>query len=181
MINWDKQNLVSKEVIHSVERQVELDSADIDHLIGRASRNKRKRIRFCSHENPAEQVHEMFIVQPQNAYIRPHKHKNKIESMLVLKGEVDYVVFEDDGSVRKVIQMGDLRSGKTFYNSLREATYHTLLIRSEWLVFLEITKGPFDRKDTAFPKWSPEEDDSLSVGKYLNNLERDVKNGLLHT
>jgi len=181
MINWDKQNLVSKEVIHSVERQIEFDSSDICYLIEQASRNKRKRIRFCSHENPAEQVHEMFIVQPQNAYIRPHKHKNKIESMLVLKGEVDYVVFNEDGSIRKVIQMGELGSSKTFYNSLREATYHTQLIRSEWLVFLEATKGPFDKKDTIFPEWCPEENDTLSVVKYLNNLEGDIKNRLLHT
>ena len=34
----------------------------------------------------------------------------------------------NDGTFQKVIQMGELSSGKTFYNSLRVATYHALLI-----------------------------------------------------
>jgi len=48
-------------------------------------------------------------------------------------------------------------------------------------MFLEIKKGPFDSKDTIFPEWGPEEGDSVSVKKYLNNLEREVKSGSLHT
>lgn len=181
MIDWTHQNQVSDEVIHSADKLINLDHEDIDQLIELASRNKRKRIRYCVHESPNDNVHEMFIVHPRGAYVRPHKHLNKIESMLVLKGNVDYVVFEDDGSVRKVIQMGDSSSGKTFYNSMRESIFHTLLIRSEWLVFLEITQGPFERKDTLFAEWSPEESNSLSVEKYLKSLEREVKNGSLHT
>ena len=159
---------------------VNLEIADIDYLIELASQNKRKRIRYCSHKNPSEKVHEMFIVHPNGAYVRPHKHINKIESMLVLRGEVDYVVFNDDGSIFKVIPMGDLKSGKVFYNSLREDVFHTLLIRTEWLVFMEITKGPFNKKDTEFASWSPKENDcsggktfmervSFDAGKFIND------------
>jgi cupin fold WbuC family metalloprotein len=180
MLDRNNQNQVSEEVIHSVEKMVNLEIADIDHLIELASQNKRKRIRYCSHKNPSEKVHEMFIVHPNGAYVRPHKHINKIESMLVLRGEVDYVVFNDDGSIFKVIPMGDLKSGKVFYNSLREQVFHTLLIRTEWLVFVEITKGPFSKKDTEFASWSPNENDfsgrktfmervSFDAGKFIND------------
>ena len=181
MSNWKVQNIVSHEVIHSTGKQITIDPKEIDQLIELASINKRKRIRFCVHKTPLEDVHEMFIVHPYGAYVRPHLHVNKIESMLVLKGEVDFVVYNDEGTVQKVIQMGELNSGKIFYNSLRESTYHTLLIRSDWLVFLEITKGPFDRKDTMFSEWSPEENDSMDVEQYLINLEKEVKNDSLHT
>ena len=181
MSDWKTQNIVSREVIHSIGKQIILDSTKIDQLIELASLNERKRIRFCAHESPLEDVHEMFIVHPCGAYVRPHRHLNKIESMLVLKGKVDYVVFNGDGSIRKVIKMGDLSSGKMFYNSLRAPIYHTLLIRSEWLVFLETTKGPFDKKDSSFPDWSPNEEDKQAVAKYLNDLEREIKNGSLYT
>ena len=181
MFELSKQNKSSEEVIQSFEKRIILSSEIIDDLIKKASENKRKRIRLCAHKNNDELVHEMFIVHPYKAYVRPHRHINKIESMLILKGEADYVIFKNDGRLEHSIQMGDLRSGKPFYNSLRVATYHTILIRSKWLVFLEITNGPFNRKDTEFAKWSPEEIDSLSVEAYLNQLERDLNNGSLYT
>ena len=181
MSNWKVQNIVSHEVIHSTGKQITIDPKEIDQLIELASINKRKRIRFCVHKTPLEDVHEMFIVHPYGAYVRPHLHVNKIESMLVLKGEVDFVVYNDEGTVQKVIQMGELNSGKIFYNSLREATYHTLLIRSEWLGFLEGTQGAFDRKDTMFPEWSPEENDTVRVKEYLTELERELINGPLRS
>ena len=171
MLDRNNQNQVSEEVIHSVEKMVNLEIADIDHLIELASQNKRKRIRYCSHKNPSEKVHEMFIVHPNGAYVRPHKHINKIESMLVLRGEVDYVVFNDDGSIFKVIPMGDLKSGKVFYNSLREDVFHTLLIRTEWLVFMEITKGPFNKQDTVFSPWSPAENDLSGQKAFMKQVE----------
>ena len=74
-----------------------------------------------------------------------------------------------------------MSSGKTFYNSLREATYHTLLIRSEWLVFLEITKGPFEKKDTFFSEWGPKESDRLGVKKFMKKLEIETNFESLHT
>ena len=181
MPDWTSQNLVTDEVMHSVDKQITLNSAEIDQLIERASLNERKRIRFCAHESPTDQVHEMLIVHPREAYVRPHSHLNKIESMMVLKGEVDHVIFEDDGSVRSICPMGELSSGKTFYNSLREATYHTLLIRSEWLVFLEVTQGPFDRKDTMFLESSPEENDPVRVKEYLTKLEKELISGPLRS
>ena len=181
MPDWTTQNLLTDEVMHSVDKQITLDSADIDQLIKQASLNERKRIRFCAHESPTDLVHEMLIVHPRKAYVRPHCHVNKIESMMVLKGEVDHVIFKDDGCVRSICRMGELGSGKTFYNSLREAAYHTLFIRSEWLVFLEVTLGPFDRKDTLFPQWSPEENDTVRVKEYLIKLERELINGPLRS
>ena len=58
--------------------------------------------------------------------------------------------------MREIIKMGDYESGKSFYQSTSANTYHGLLIHSEWLVFLEITKGPFISEKTIFASWSPE-------------------------
>ena len=181
MIDWTRQHLESEEVIYSVDNQVQIDLPDIDYLIRLASQNSRKRIRLCVHKNPDAQVHEMFIVHPHDAYVRPHLHVNRTESMLILMGEVDHILFDDTGLITSVARMGDFNSGEVFYNSLRQETYHTLLIRSEWLVFLETTKGPFDTNDTVFPLWCPEQSDTSGVGEYMQHIKREIKNGLLHT
>ena len=170
MIDFHLQKKESDEVYLSKQTPVALDKTDIERLVNLAAKNIRQRVRFCSHSIPLEPVHEMFIVHPKGAYVRPHKHLNKSESMLVLEGEVDYVIFEEYGTVENVISMGDYLSGNPFYHSICPELFHMLLIRSEWLVFLEITKGPFIKEDTIMADWSPEEADELSVKKYLENL-----------
>jgi len=174
MINFENQNKESHEVYLSTEKTISLSSEEILKIKQLAYNNSRKRIRFCSHSSPDEYVHEMFIVHPEGAYIRPHMHKNKSESMLVLEGEVDYIIFDNSGNINDVIPMGHYPSGKCFYQSIRTDLYHTLLIRSEWLVFLEITKGPFKKEDTVMATWSPHEKDIQEVQQYINNLERSV-------
>jgi cupin fold WbuC family metalloprotein len=177
MLDFGQQNHVSPEVYHAVNPQIHLEMADIEKLKELALLNPRERIRFCSHKTSEETTQEMFIVHPQGAYVRPHKHLNKIESMMVLQGEVDYVTFDDEGKVTNKISMGDFSSGKTFYNSLRTDIYHSLLIRSEWLVFLEVTQGPFIRENSVFAEWSPVDDDKQAVENFVNKINKEIEHG----
>lgn len=147
----------SDEVLYPREEVVVVESADLTQLKRLALLNPRQRIRLCTHRTPGDRLHEMFIVHTSNCYVRPHKHLGKAESMAILEGEVDVVLFHDDGTIRQVIKMGDCSSGKLFYYRLSEPVYHTLIIRTQFLVFHEITEGPFLREDTVFPDWAPEE------------------------
>jgi len=51
-----------------------------------------------------------------------------------------------------------------------------LLIRSDWLVFLEITEGPFNKGDTICAEWSPEDINSKEVAHFVENLNRSIRN-----
>jgi len=144
-------------------------------LIKLAKNNITNKIRFCGHASPDDLIHEMFIVHPKDMYVRPHKHVNKSESMLVLNGEVDYILFNQDGDIEEVIELGDFNSKKDFYISTKEQTYHSLIIKSEWLVFLEITSGTFKKEDTIFAKWSPDINDISEIEKYVNKLKKAIK------
>ena len=170
VIDFSTQKRESDEVFLSTQRLFSISKSDIQNLVEIAKSTKRNRVRYCSHNDALEVVQEMFIVHPFEAYVRPHKHIDKIESILVLDGEVDYVIFEDNGEVKEVVSMGDYRSGKSFYQSVRADYYHTLLIRSEWLVFLEITKGPFNKNETIFSEWSPQEEDIVKVKEFQQQL-----------
>ena len=68
----------------------------------------RNRIRYCAHASPSDVVHEMFIVHPRGAYVRPHKHLDKSESMMIIEGEADYVMFDSKGNITEnaVITIG---------------------------------------------------------------------------
>lgn len=164
------QNKINPEVYHSKEDFFSLSKKDISKLISLAKKTNRNRVRYCSHSSSQEILHEMFIVHPKGAYVRPHKHIDKIESMLVIDGEVDYIMFDNDGNVDEIVEMGGVESKKSFYQTIRQDKFHTLIIKSEWLVFLEITNGPFDKKNTIFPNWSPLDSEGRKINQFMSKI-----------
>lgn len=144
----------SAEVVYADEEVIVLKAQELELLKQLALKNPRKRIRLCTHETPADILHEMFIVHTKGSYIRPHKSIGKPESFYIIEGQVDIVFFHNDGRLYKVISMGELKSGLPFYYRLSDQLFHTLIIRSEFLVCYEITTGPFLRSQTLFADWS---------------------------
>ena len=176
MITFKKEN---DEVLYPTEDIIHISKEDIQNLKSLAIKNPRKRVRLCAHENPNSSLHEMFIVHMKDCYVTPHKHLGKSESMAVLEGEVDIVLFNEDGSIKRIVEMGDLNRGKLFYQRLSSPVYHTLIIRSEFLVFHEVTEGPFLREKTVFAPWAPPEN-SPKIVNFINEIEMYIKKGSLH-
>lgn len=154
----------SNEVLYPGEDVVLITNTDLKELKRLALLNPRQRVRLCSHRSPNDQLHEMFIVHTHECYVRPHKHIGKVESIAVLSGEVDVVLFYEDGTIRKVVRMGDMSSGKVFYYRLSDPIYHMLLIKTDCLVFYEVTQGPFIREQSVFPEWALTENDPSVKG-----------------
>ena len=169
---FSAKNKINPEVYFSSQSFFQLDKEKINNLIDKAKIAPRNRVRICLHSSPNESVHEMFIVHPKGAYVRPHKHINKPESILIIEGKVDFLMFDDDGEIKEKISLGDYQSGMPFYHTTRIGSFHSLVIHSEWLVFLEITKGPFNKEDTVFGEWSPKEDDIKNISNFMKIMER---------
>lgn len=160
------------EVLHSNLSTLKLNGNTLRELCSLANENERKRMRLCAHFSPEDLVHEMFIVHPRNAYVHPHKHMGKTESMLVLQGEVDFFTFDESGIIIEITEMGEVGSGKVFYHRMSESIYHTLLIHSKVLVFLEVTSGPFRREDTVLAPWAPNTEDEKGIKEFFTKLNR---------
>jgi cupin fold WbuC family metalloprotein len=162
----------NSEVLYPDEPIVQVAQADVAWLKAQAEQTERKRIRLCAHKNVDDSLHEMLIVHTRDTYVRPHKHLDKSESFHVIEGWVDVVLFDDDGEITDVIQMGDYSSGYCFYYRIADPRYHTLLIHSDVLVFHETTNGPFSRSQTAFASWSPTENNTAAVGEFMSKLAK---------
>lgn len=167
--------VVNEEVLYADDAIVRVARPDIILLKEGAERNRRKRIRLCAHRDMEDSLHEMLIVHTRDTYVRPHKHLGKCESFHVIEGVADVVVFEDDGAIADVIPLGDYASGRAFYYRLTRPWFHTVLIRSDVLVFHETTNGPFRRADTVFAGWAPEENDEVERVRFLARLVRTVE------
>ncbi len=165
----------NEEVLYADESLVTVRRSDVETLKERSRGNERGRIRLCAHEDVDDPLHEMFIVHRKNIYVRPHKHLNKSESFHLMEGAVDVVLFDETGNITGVIGMGDYVSGRDFFYRVSDPHYHTLLIRSEVVVFHETTNGPFNRSDTIFAPWAPDDSDVAGRQHFLEQLNRDVE------
>jgi cupin fold WbuC family metalloprotein len=169
-----KYRVQNSEVLYSDDQATIADKSDIDWLKEMSENNPRQRIRLCAHDGVNDRLHEMLIVHKRGAYVRPHMHPGKSESTHIVEGLVDLVFFDGSGKVTNVIRMGDYRSGHAFYYRMAAPVFHTLIIRSEVLVFHETTNGPFDREATVFAPWSPEDGNLAEASDYIAGLEKSI-------
>lgn len=146
----------SNEVLYSLEEVTNLRGEDLEELKRLAELNPRKRIRICTHTTPEDHMHEMIIVHSKEAVVPIHKHLDRAESFTIFEGEATVEIYSEDGKKIDSIEMGEVTSGKAFYYRINKNTYHTLKIKSDYLVFHEVTEGPFQREMSMNAPWSQE-------------------------
>jgi cupin fold WbuC family metalloprotein len=163
---------INEEVFYPAQDIVALDASCLAFLKQQAMANPRRRARFCSHQDIQDKVHEMFIVHTRDTYVRPHKHLKRIESMYLMEGEVDLILFDDTGKVTDIMEMGPSASGKSFYYRIAQPIYHALRIKSGIVCFHEVINGPFDLSDTAFPSWAPDGQDQKLAMDFIGSIQQ---------
>lgn len=165
---------INDEVFVAEDQIVQVDRSQLEALKAQAARNPRRRARICAHKDVQDKLHEMLIVLARGVYVRPHKHLHKPESFHVIEGTAIVMFFDEAGKEAEIIRIGEPASGDTFYFRNDDPRYHTQIVTSDFLVFHETTKGPFDRADTVFAPWSPEENDVVAVKAFMERLSRDA-------
>lgn len=165
---------VNDEVFIAEDAIVRLGDEEIAFLKRQARASPRKRARICAHKTNDDALHEMVIAISADSYIHPHRHVGKSESFHIVDGEVDVAIFNDTGELSEVIRLGAPASGRCFYYRLSESAYHTLLIRSDFLIVHEVTNGPFDRDQTVLAPFAPTEDRVEEAHAYMQRVSRQV-------
>ena len=134
----------------------------------------KRRARINAHPDGEDALHEMIIAIDASSYIRPHKHPGKSEAFHIIEGEVDIVVFDDDGEIDRIVELGTPGGPRPFYYRMSNAFYHTLIIRSELLIVHEITNGPFRPAATVFADFAPDDRETDKAEAYQADLVRRV-------
>jgi cupin fold WbuC family metalloprotein len=161
--------VVNDEVLYSSDTITRVTRADLELLKDRARKNPRRRVRLCAHPSVEDTLHEMIIVHSKGNYVRPHRHPQKSESFHIIEGNLVVTIFDDAGTVKQLLPMGSESGSGLLYYRLSEPAFHTVIPMDDVVVFHETTNGPFDREETIFAPWAPEED-SAEGEAYLQRL-----------
>lgn len=154
---------------------VSIKGGDLGFLQQAAERSPRRRARVCAHKDGEELLHEMIVVLKRGSYLIPEKHFVKVESYHIIKGMAEVVLFDEAGEITEVVPIGDYESGRPFFFRVRHPDfYHSVLLRTDFLLYHETATGPFRKSDTFVAPWAPPESDVAGKAAYMADLQRRV-------
>lgn len=117
-----------------------LDSAFLDRLAAEAAAVPRRRRNFNLHAADTHPCQRFFNALCADTYIQPHRHADpaKDESVVVLRGRLGVVIFEEDGVVASAAAVGpgtvvDVPAG----------TLHAWCALEDGTIFFEAKAGPY--------------------------------------
>ncbi len=149
-----------------------------DKLTCQAKNNPRLRQNLNLHLSYSESCQRFFNAIEPGSYIRPHRHYSdpRDEMLIAVRGTMALVIFDDNGSVTKVLSIGDYRHNNKilFGTEVSASIWHTIIALEPGCILLEIKAGPFDpNKPKDYATWAPEEGEP-SAQKYLSQLNKIV-------
>ena len=149
-----------------------LESSVLQRLMTEARRSARGRCHLLLHNAPTDPLQEMLVAARSSTYIRPHQHQQRVESLLVLRGQLVLVLFNEYGRIASQTTLSPVDSGGTFFARIEARTWHTLVVRTDEAVFLESKPGPFRPEETVVAQWSPEDGDSDGIRRFRAAIAR---------
>jgi cupin fold WbuC family metalloprotein len=145
-----------------------LDDHLLDNLSQQAKKNPRLRQNFNLHESLNDTCHRLLNAMEPGSYIRPHRHPQKQEGFVGVRGLLAVLTFGDQGEVLETVQFGPRES--VVGVDISTGTWHTIVSLASGSIFYEVKAGPYQavpHNDLAH--WAPAAE-SEEVEKYLEQL-----------
>lgn len=134
-------------------------------LLQKYQESSRRRHRYCFHQNPNVDLHDIIICYDSGSYIPPNKHTAKSESLLLLEGELEFFLFNDNGQVYDYRRLSAANSAYPFYIRVPPNTWHGLrAIGKQPCIIKETIAGPYDHKSLLWAPFAPSENDGVEAG-----------------
>lgn len=130
----------------------------VEQALSMSRQSPRKRIILPLHKGQAATLHRMLNAMQPGTYVRPHRHWQppKCESVVVLRGKLGCVHFDEQGQVLERLVAA---AGTPIFGVDSEAgVFHTFVPLVADTVAFETKDGPYEKlNDKDFAPWAPEE------------------------
>lgn len=157
------------------ESLIVLGEEHVERALAASRTSERKRIILPFHKSDDALLHRMFNAMQPGTYVQPHRHLHtqKSEIFLVLRGALDFLVFDDVGSIRSAVHLR--AGGSEFGIDLAPGDFHSFLVRERDTLVYEVKQGPYTAADDKdFASWAPAEGDA-GVADYVRELEQALR------
>ena len=135
-----------------------IDSALLDAVTAEARQSPRGRKNRNFHGDDRQPAHRLLHAIEPGSYIMPHRHldPNKDETMLVLRGTLGLLTFDETGTIVDAVKVS--HGGTPMGVDIPHGTWHTVFALEPGTVFFEAKAGPYlPLTDDEKALWAPAE------------------------
>jgi len=153
------------------EKMKIIDRQLLDQVSLQARQAPRLRKNYNFHPSDDFPCHRLLNALEPGTYIRPHRHAdpNKDESMVMVRGRMGVIAFDDGGNVMLTTTMS--ACGETVAVDIPHGLFHTIISLEPGSIFFESKSGPFLPLTSAeLAHWAPAEGSAECAG-YLVRLQ----------
>lgn len=129
----------------------------LDELERKARDSARQRTNHNFHATFEENPNRFLNVMVRGTYVTPHRHTTppKSESFVVLRGQLLFITFDDQGDLKTVTR---LSTSDNYGIDIGPGIWHSIIVESETAVCFEVKPGPYaPASDKDFAPWAPRE------------------------
>lgn len=140
-----------------------IDQAILDAASDAARESPRGRRNRNFHPANESPCHRLLNAIEPGSYVAPHRHLDpaKDESIVILRGRLGCVFFDDAGTVTQTCV---LESGGAVGVDVPHGTWHSIVALSPGTVFFEAKAGPYLPLSTdECAPWAPREGDAAAA------------------
>lgn len=144
-----------------------IDRALLDEVSAEAAASPRLRKNRNFHATNEHPGHRLLNAVEPGSYVAPHRHLagDKDETMVVLRGRLGFVLFDDAGDVLQSLALGPGEAALGV--DIPAGTWHSVLGLEPGTVFLEAKAGPYlPLTDAEKAPWAPAEGDAGAAAYY---------------
>ena len=152
-----------------------IDQNLLDRISAEALENPRLRKNFNLHPGDDFCCHRLLNAMEPGSYIRPHRHLDpaKDESMVMVRGRMGVLIFDDVGNVVNHVIIGE--AGLAVAVDIPHGQFHTVVSLESGTVFFESKAGPYMAlTEEEKGGWAPVEGEA-EAAEYLTRLKRLLK------
>ncbi|MEY8720086.1 WbuC family cupin fold metalloprotein [Bacteroides stercorirosoris] len=147
--------LISEELLDSVTRE--------------AQGNPRLRMNYNFHESLDAPIHRLLNALEPGTYLPPHRHTDKEETYVVLRGSLLAFFYDDLGNVTEKVSLNS--SAGIYGLEIPSGTWHSIIALESGTVIFEIKSGPYRSlppEDIA--PWAPAPSDLEGAAVYMKRM-----------
>lgn len=113
---------------------------DLNALIDRARQGTRRRQNLNIHQALDDPINRLLNAVEPDSYIRPHRHPDKVETLLAVAGRFEVIFFDERGTLSTRVPLGGEGAVLVEYPA---NAWHSLIALEPGSSFFEVKAGPY--------------------------------------
>lgn len=141
----------------------------LDAVTSQAKENPRLRMNYNFHAEMDAPIHRLLNALEPGTYLPPHRHRDKEETYLVLRGSLLAFFYDEAGDVTAKVLLNP-SEGK-YGLEIPPCTWHSIVALESGTVIFEIKKGPYSPlspEDLA--SWAPAASDEEGAKAFMKRM-----------